>query len=53
MNVAIKPICNRCGKELDKLGGLLFSPPDNKNNVKKYHICKDCFGSLLKTFEKQ
>lgn len=46
--MAIKPICDMCGKELDAFGGLLFSPPDRDNAVRKYHICKDCFNSLAK-----
>jgi len=29
-NMAISPICNICGKELKKFGGLIFTPPDKK-----------------------
>jgi len=36
--MAIKPICDKCNKELTKFGAILFSPPDQKSNVKKYHI---------------
>ncbi len=50
--MSIKPICDSCGKELEDFGGLLFSPPQGKN-VKKYHICKDCYGKLVKTFKAQ
>jgi 5-enolpyruvylshikimate-3-phosphate synthase len=43
--MSIKPLCNYCGQELEDFGGLLFSPP-NKNIVKKYHICKNCYNEL-------
>ena len=43
----IKITCDYCGKELDALGALLFSPPD-ENQVKKYHICYDCFNNTVK-----
>lgn len=46
----IKPICDKCKKELEDFGALLFSPPDG-NNVKKYHICKNCFEEMEKDFE--
>ena len=46
----IKPICNRCGEELTKFGAILLSPPDKKNKVKKYHICKKCFKLMLTEF---
>jgi hypothetical protein len=42
----IKPKCDMCGMELNDFGGLLFSPPDANNTVKKYHICKECFSEL-------
>lgn len=41
--MAIKPTCDFCGKELTEFGALLFSPPDNQGNVKKEHICKNCY----------
>jgi len=34
--MAIKPICDKCSKELADFGGILFSPPDNENKVQKY-----------------
>lgn len=51
----IKVICDVCSKELDEMGGLLFSPPDaaydDDNNMSlvctKTHICADCFPKLL------
>jgi hypothetical protein len=50
--MAIKPVCDRCGSELGEFGGLLFSPPGGKNVVKKYHICKTCFKTMVKGFKK-
>jgi len=46
----IKPICDRCGKELEEFGALLFSPPDKYNGVIKYHLCKECFNALVDDF---
>jgi hypothetical protein len=45
----IKPLCDKCGGELNDFGGLILSPPDSKNRVKKYHLCKGCFNLLEKT----
>jgi hypothetical protein len=50
--LAIKPICDSCGKELDRFGGLLLSPPDSKNRVRKYHLCVKCFNSITKGFDR-
>jgi hypothetical protein len=47
----IKPVCDKCGKELNDFGGLIFSPPKGRT-VRKYHICKNCFDSLEKTLAK-
>jgi len=46
--MTIKPICDMCKKELTDFGAILLSPPDNKNNIKKYHICKECYIQLEK-----
>jgi hypothetical protein len=48
--MAIKPKCDICKKELKDYGSLLFSPPNKKSIVKKYHICKGCFQKLIRTF---
>lgn len=48
--MAIKPHCDKCGKELREFGALLFGPPKN-NIVEKFHLCKNCyrtFTTLLK-----
>jgi hypothetical protein len=45
----IKPKCDHCGRELMTYGGLAFSPPAELSdgsadpNVKKKHICADCW----------
>ncbi|MDE1865069.1 MAG: hypothetical protein KGH94_00300 [Candidatus Micrarchaeota archaeon] len=44
--MAIRPICDMCGKELERFGALLFSPPGMNGTVMKYHICTECFESL-------
>ncbi len=45
--MSINPKCDKCRKELDDLGGLLFSPPDSESNVKKIHLCKECYNSVI------
>lgn len=47
----IKPVCSRCGKELDDFGAILLSPPDSKGMVKKIHLCRSCYGEVLKSIE--
>lgn len=49
----IKPICDKCGKELKEFGALLFSPPflvvpNAQPTVDKYHICNKCWLLILK-----
>ena len=51
----IKVKCDRCGKELKRLGALVFSPPvyyyrsagSLSNEVQKYHICIKCYVKLV------
>ena len=45
--MAIKPICDKCRQELVDFGAILLSPPDTENNVKKYHLCQDCFTNIV------
>lgn len=40
-----------CGKELDAFGGLVLSPPDSRNKVRKYHVCRSCFKLIEKRFK--
>jgi hypothetical protein len=49
--MTINPTCDKCKKELDDFGALLFSPPDRESNVKKFHLCKDCYNSLVQKLE--
>lgn len=52
----IKPVCNKCNEELNDFGGILLSPPDSDDNVKKHHLCKECYQIIvegLKTNEKE
>ena len=49
--MSIKPICNKCGKEIMDFGGLLFSPPYSKDFVKKWHLCKTCYRETIKNFK--
>ena len=46
----IQPKCNRCGEELNKFGAILLSPPNKKNWIRKYHICRDCFKLMITEF---
>lgn len=46
----IKPICDKCKKELVEFGGILLSPPDIDNKVLKLHLCKLCYENILKSF---
>ena len=45
--MAIKPHCDFCKKELRDFGALLFSPPNKKNGVKKFHLCKKCYQKIV------
>ena len=46
MPMAIKPICDFCGQELGAFGALLFSPPNKNSEVKKFHVCVDCYKKI-------
>jgi hypothetical protein len=47
--------CDRCQKELEEPGALVFSPPRKElqegkvyeHDVRKIHICCDCYRSLV------
>ncbi|MCG2698373.1 hypothetical protein L6307_04805 [Candidatus Parcubacteria bacterium] len=49
--MAIKPICDKCKKELNSFGGILLSPPDKNNNVKKFHLCESCYKKIINSFK--
>jgi hypothetical protein len=44
----IKPVCDKCKKELNEFGAILLSPPDQNSNVKKIHLCKPCYEAIIK-----
>jgi len=50
--MTIKPLCDRCSKELTEFGALLFSPPEERT-VKKFHICKECYDVLKKEMKSE
>jgi len=49
--MALKPKCDKCGKELKEFGAILLSPPNKKSQVTKFHLCKGCFKNI-KNFDK-
>jgi hypothetical protein len=49
--MSISPTCDKCKNELTEFGAILFSPPDEKSNVKKWHICKSCYDEMEKEFK--
>lgn len=47
--MSIRVVCDICDKELNELGALLFSPPNQEvhcEQVRKSHICKPCYQNL-------
>jgi len=50
--MAITPVCDKFGEELIEFGGILFSPPNKKSEVKKWHLCKACYRKVPKDFGK-
>lgn len=46
--MAIIPKCDKCKEELSDFGGILLSPPDDKNMVRKFHLCKKCYEEISK-----
>jgi hypothetical protein len=50
--MAITPTCDKCKKELQEFGGILLSPPDKKNKVVKYHLCKKCYKEIAEEIKK-
>ncbi len=45
--MAIKPKCDMCKTELNDYGAILLSPPKKDSTVVKYHLCKECYKSIL------
>lgn len=48
--MAIKPICDKCNQELSEFGAILFSPPNEDSEVKKFHICVACYKEITDQF---
>lgn len=46
--MAINLQCDKCREELSDFGGILLGPPNENDEVKKYHLCKNCFKELSK-----
>lgn len=44
--MAIRPVCDKCKRELTGFGGLLFGPPDENGMVRKFHLCQDCYREI-------
>lgn len=44
--MAIKPICNLCGNELEEFGAILLGHPDECNKVEKFHLCRKCYEEI-------
>jgi hypothetical protein len=44
--MAIRPKCDKCGEELNDFGAILLSPPNEKNEVRKFHLCQACYKTL-------
>ena len=49
--MAIQPMCDKCGEALTEFGAPLFSPPVDKNSVKKFHLCTKCYERLAEELE--
>ncbi|MBS3071955.1 hypothetical protein J4408_03115 [Candidatus Pacearchaeota archaeon] len=49
--MAIEPVCDKCKKELEDFGALLFSPPDEDNNTRKFHLCRKCYTEIIEKNE--
>jgi hypothetical protein len=49
--MAIKPTCDTCGQELTDFGAILLSPPDDNQQVRKFHLCKACYQDIVEAFK--
>lgn len=48
--MAISPNCDKCSNELVDFGGILLSPPDEMDMVRKYHLCTACYAGIVALF---
>jgi len=40
--------CDKCKKEIDEKGAILWSPPNNDEMCKKIHLCTKCYKIVMK-----
>ena len=47
--IKMKIICDKCDKELESPGALLFSPPQDHHTsyCVKLHLCVKCYNKLM------
>lgn len=38
--------CDLCDRQLEEQGGLAFSPPNDSSEVKKCHLCVNCWARI-------
>lgn len=43
----MNPKCDRCGEKLTEPGGLLFGPPNEHGDCRKWHLCKLCYRDII------
>ncbi len=48
--MALSPKCDKCTDELVDFGGILLSPPNENDMVRKYHLCKSCYAEIVASF---
>lgn len=49
--MAITPKCDKCKEELIDFGGILLSPPNAENMVRKFHLCNVCYKEIAQELE--
>jgi hypothetical protein len=52
VNMALKPTCSKCGRELEEFGAILLGPPDSKGRCKKDHLCRRCHTEVKRMIRK-
>lgn len=51
--MAITPKCDKCKDELSDFGGILLSPPDDENMVRKFHLCRKCYEEISREIDNE
>ena len=49
----IKVNCKKCGEEIIDNGAILWSEQDKDEKCKKTHLCKECYGDVIKYISKK